>query len=387
MALGEAPEEWELDYDAKQPEDWDTDDDGPWERPMRRKDPPTTFAIFLQELRGNVLSSCPWLLLGLLTTGILQAFKPSQGTIDRHLTGHNVLGVTAKGAVMGLLSPLCSCGCLPVACGLAAAGAMPSAIVAFVVAAQSAGVDSVLFTLGVLGPRVAAARMVTATLLAMVAGAAAPRQVDRREASKHRDSHVPVGRRLSAGLCEAVTTLFDELAPALLFGFSATAAVVALLPSGGLARVALLGGLPGRCLLFLLALPLQFCEHAAVPLSAALQRAGASGGLGFAVLATLPSVNTASLGIIASFAGPFGAARVAAAVWLSGVLGSYAAEQLGADVEMNGHVDQLVPEWFAASSPYMVGAIAVGAVVRNLPSYLKSGRQANCDSACGKKTD
>ena len=38
---------------------------------------------------------------------------------------------------------------------------------------------------------------------------------------------------------------------------------------GGLALAVALGGVKGRAAVLLLALPLQFCEHAAVPLAAA----------------------------------------------------------------------------------------------------------------------
>merc|ERR1712146_766157 len=120
------------------------------------------------------------------------------------------------------------------------------------------------------------------------------------------------------GLKEAVTTSSDEVVPSVAFGFVMTSALTAFLPPGGLAGAAALGGFQGRAAVLLLALPLQFCEHAAVPLAAALRKAGASGGLAFSVLATMPSMNLTSYGVVASVAGAAGAVCVAIAVWVSG---------------------------------------------------------------------
>jgi uncharacterized membrane protein YraQ (UPF0718 family) len=66
-----------------------------------------------------------------------------------------------------------------------------------------------------------------------------------------------------------LTDDFDEIAPSLMLGFSIASLFAALLPAGGLAQIALLGGLWGRASAIAVALPLQFCEHASVPLAVA----------------------------------------------------------------------------------------------------------------------
>merc|ERR1719444_266089 len=101
------------------------------------------------------------MLLGLISTGLMRAFTPSQNSIRNHLTGRGA-PVILKGTTIGLASPLCSCGTLPIGIGMAGAGAAPSAVVAFLIAAQSAGIDSLIFTFGVLGRNVALARLACA---------------------------------------------------------------------------------------------------------------------------------------------------------------------------------------------------------------------------------
>lgn len=383
-AVGGKAVEWIPDPAAKQPDSWDVDEDGPWERPLIQKPVPGRTEVFCKELLDSIVDGCPWLLLGLLCTGLLQGLCPSQEAVRKHLAG-NGLPVVAKGAVLGLVSPLCSCGALPLAVGLASAGAAAPAIVSFIVAAQSAGIDSLFFTLGVLGPFAAAARMFAAAVVATATGLAVP-------ASKHIPEHSVKAAlddrsmlaRTVEGLREAVTTSFDEVVPSVGFGFMVTSALVALLPPGGLALAAALGGLRGRAAVLLLALPLQFCEHAAVPLAAALQKAGASGGLAFAVLTTLPGMNLSSYGVVASVAGAAGAARVAAALWLTGLVGSFVADWVGIEILQIGHGQGMLPEWYEHASRWIMAAIAISAVLRKLRNVLAPAPASSCcnDKAC-----
>jgi len=340
--------------------------------------------VFGKELLNSIIDGSPWLLLGLIITGVMQAFAPSQEAIRQHLAGPGLV-VIIKGAVLGLVSPLCSCGALPLAVGLAGAGASASAIVAFIVAAQSAGIDSLAFTIGVLGPSAGAARMLAAAAIAIVSGLAV--QISMSSPQHHKsvalDERGGLLPSLLGGLRESVTTSFDEVAPAVIFGFVLTSALTAFLPPGGLAAASALGGIQGRSAVLLLALPLQFCEHAAVPLAAALQKAGASGGLAFSVLATMPSMNMASYGVVASVAGPAGAVCVAAAVWLSGIACSFIGDWAGVNVVQIGNGDHMLPEWFKDPSQWIMGAIATFAVFRKLKQALGSDTS---DSCCKEKT-
>ncbi|OLP89032.1 hypothetical protein AK812_SmicGene29552 [Symbiodinium microadriaticum] len=122
---------------------------------------------------SSLLDACPWLLLGLLITGALSAAAPPEGAAMGYLGGSGFSAIV-KGSAFGLLSPLCSCGALPIALGLVNAGAGTATAVAFMVAAQAAGIDSLMFTIGVLGFRCALARLFAAGLVATAAGFAVP---------------------------------------------------------------------------------------------------------------------------------------------------------------------------------------------------------------------
>jgi uncharacterized membrane protein YraQ (UPF0718 family) len=64
----------------------------------------------------------------------------------------------------------------------------------------------------------------------------------------------------------------------------------------------------------------------------ALQKAGATGGLSFAVLASLPAINSASIALVAQLAGLRAALQVLLMIWLCGISLSYIADFANAEV-------------------------------------------------------
>lgn len=64
----------------------------------------------------------------------------------------------------------------------------------------------------------------------------------------------------------------------------------------------------------------------------ALQKAGASGGLSFAVLAALPAINSASIAVVAQIGGLRAALQVLLMIWLCGTFLSYIADFANTEV-------------------------------------------------------
>ena len=222
-------------------------------------------ALFL----SKATEACPWLLIGLLTTAALEHAKFPFDLVRSLLVGQQRSGSSGThppsyissvaacllAALAGLATPLCSCGALPLAISLSAAGAPPHAVVAFLTAAQSAGLDSAAITFGLLGPRVAAFRLLGSVVLAVAAGAAVgtttqgPGEVTANEASSSSSSvccdedsrnckddpscgaSAP-GKTTSAPLltgplrfCRSLAALFDEVWVMLAGGILVTALV------------------------------------------------------------------------------------------------------------------------------------------------------------------
>lgn len=75
------------------------------------------------------LEAAPWLILGIVAAGLVQAFVPA-GLLSRWL-GEGAKFPIVKAALIGAPLPLCSCGVLPAAVGLRREGASKGATVFF----------------------------------------------------------------------------------------------------------------------------------------------------------------------------------------------------------------------------------------------------------------
>ena len=133
--------------------------------------------------------SLPWLTVGLVITVILQQVKLPTVNVRRFLTFTSkdptffeLLSLCLMASLLGLATPLCSCGAIPLSIGLSSAGASPAAVVSFLTAAQSAGLDSAAITYGMLGGETAFFRLAGAIILTIGAGVAVGRTTDGRVA-------------------------------------------------------------------------------------------------------------------------------------------------------------------------------------------------------------
>jgi len=110
----------------------------------------------------------PYLLFGFVVAGILSVVI-SPETVERHLGGKGMMPIF-KAALFGIPLPLCSCGVIPVGASLRRHGASRGATSAFLLSTPQTGVDSVLVTLGLLGPVYAVFRPVAALVTGVVGG-------------------------------------------------------------------------------------------------------------------------------------------------------------------------------------------------------------------------
>ncbi|MBF0620389.1 MAG: SO_0444 family Cu/Zn efflux transporter [Magnetococcales bacterium] len=125
-------------------------------------------SAFVDNFLRVLLDSAPWLLLGMIISGILKAWIP-QEKLSRWF-GKPGAGSVIKAALAGAPLPLCSCGVLPVALGLRRGGGSKGATVSFLIATPETGVDSIAISYALLGPVMAVVRPIAALISAIVAG-------------------------------------------------------------------------------------------------------------------------------------------------------------------------------------------------------------------------
>lgn len=296
---------------------------------------------FLPKLVSAVEEAIPWILLGVFVATAMRAVKLP---IREHLNwvgGDNLYGkvlTCTKASIIGIFTPLCSCGALPIALGLYEGGAGLPSVVTFLTASQGAGIDSAFITWGLLGKSAALYRLLGAILLAIAAGLATPsiEYGGKKQKTAEKGGKSAKGKAKAVGekaaelkITETIkkfmaesSSNFVDIIPTIFLGILFTVAFTSYGPSlddmysnlddgevtarvgdisGAVAllRLQVVSGvvfaLLSRTLLLAVALPLQLCEHATVAVASGLIKNGASAGLAFSFLISAPATNLATL--------------------------------------------------------------------------------------------
>ncbi|MCA9623186.1 MAG: permease, partial [Myxococcales bacterium] len=268
------------------------------------------------------LESAPALVLAFAGGGLLHAFVNQRAR--RWLAGGGRLTQAGKGIAFGLPLPICSCGVLPIYRSLVTGGVPVAAALAFLVATPELGLDAVLITIPLLGAELAVARLVAASVVALVVGVLVSRGVAERDLAAEEDvpSAAPSpAERLGTALRYGFGELPDHIGPWIVAGLALAALVEPLLrddwlgsvPHGLDVPVAAALGLPG-----------YVCASGATPLAAILMHKGLSAGGALAFLLTGPATNVTTFAVLSSLHGRRTALLFALAVTGSAVALGYA---------------------------------------------------------------
>lgn len=253
-----------------------------------------------QRFLDLVLEASPALLLGYAAAGAFAGFLP-RGTVG-WLGGGGAFSQAARGVAFGGPIPICSCGVLPVYESLARRATPATAGLAFLVATPELGVESVLLSIPLLGPQLAATRVVAAVAIAMVVGVWLGSRV---------------GRLNAEGVSSVVrepTTFLERLGVAYRFGFRELVdhtmgwiilgiAIAALFDPGSLQWLDAVPTILQVALFALASIPMYVCASGATPLAAALIAAGASPGSALAFLLAGPATNVTTFGVLSRLHG------------------------------------------------------------------------------------
>eukprot|EP00934_Nitzschia_sp_Nitz4_P009078 Nitzschia sp. Nitz4//scaffold29_size155292//109839//111012//NITZ4_002676-RA/size155292-processed-gene-0.294-mRNA-1//-1//CDS//3329546502//9068//frame0 len=300
--------QWIDDPDDVKPEGWDDEDDGDWApirilNPSYAWEPPQILnpnyvppSTFWEKFEVEVRAAFPWVNVGVLFTGLLSSIPlpldvfqkwlhpvQSGSTFWQWFTQIRTLVVAS---LFGLAVPLCSCGALPLCVGLMSQGIPLSTAMAFLTASQSAGLDSAAITYGLLGVQAMIGRLVCAILLGLSVGLVCPGQPSGTVLAKKTCNPTAAHPPSLRSLFNALLSTSVEIYPTVLLGLALSTAALHFLPNllryDHHANTAYL--LLTKLTVVGSAIPLQLCEHTAVTLASAIQRAGGSPGLAFGFL-------------------------------------------------------------------------------------------------------
>lgn len=366
------------------------------------------FSQWLSAFWDLWLDAAPWLLLGLVVAGLMQALLDAN-QLARHLGGEGVWP-SVKAALLGAPLPLCSCGVIPAAMGLRRSGASRGSTASFLIATPETGVDSIALSYALLGPLLTIVRPVAAIVSAITAGVltsvSEPRPASSLSASAVTEDAVPgttressccsssgcsgaprppLARRLLAGQRSAFGDLFGDLAGWLLIGLALAAAVTAFVPESFLTRFG--DGLPAMLVMAVIGVPMYICASASTPLAAGLLLAGVSPGAVLVFLLAGPATNIATLGIVrrelgARTLGIYLASVVGVAI-VFGYLTNALANVWGLDVQSElAASGELLPAWLTLIAAGGLAALTLGWLIRLWLAARRRPAGNGCDDGC-----
>ena len=243
----------------------------------------------------------PWLLLGMLLSGVLHVFLPV-GYVRRKF--HGFAGVV-KAVLLGVPLPLCSCGVVPAGIGLKNQGASNGAAVGFLISTPQTGVDSVLVAASFFGWPFAIFKMLAAAVTGLIGGWCTELiQADHEGASDQKapshlhvaDMSLPAWRRVWDHAIEIVRSIWGWL----LIGVVVSALIEVVVPDSVLVSIGQWGLIPSMFIVLLFSTPLYVCATASVPIAAVLVSKGLPAGAALVFLMAGPATNVTTIGAIYS---------------------------------------------------------------------------------------
>ncbi|MDA8563706.1 permease [Mariniblastus sp.] len=305
----------------------------------------------------------PWLLLGMLLSGLLHAFLPSE-FIRREFRG--VAG-TIKAVLLGVPLPLCSCGVVPAGIGLKNQGASDGAAVGFLISTPQTGIDSILVSASFFGWPFAIFKMVVAAITGVAGGLLAdlPSGTDTQltneftpsagKADETDQSKVALVYSADQPWWQKVWEHGFEILQSiwiwLIVGVILSAVISVWVPPSWLASISGLGIFPAMLLMLAISIPMYVCATASVPIAAALVQGGLDPATALVFLMAGPATNVATIGAIRSRFGNRTTVTYVLTLVVGSMLGAWLfSELLSADVtdqpiHLHHHVN-----WFSQLS-------------------------------------
>ena len=262
--------------------------------------------LFLREMWVLCLEMAPYLLLGMLVSGLISIFIDSS-FIFKHI-GQKNAGSVLKSTLFGIPLPLCSCGVIPVAATLRESGASKGATVSFLVSTPQTGVDSIFLTYGMLGPMFALFRPLAALASGFFSGIVINNfdhdmhhhLSESDNAPKTKES---LDKRIISGVKYGFLTLPADIVIPLTQGLVVAAVISILIPPQFIAEHFSSSNLIQYTMMLAVSLPIYVCATASIPIAVILMAKGITPGAAFIFLMAGPATNASSIAVIKNILG------------------------------------------------------------------------------------
>ncbi|RPH99135.1 MAG: hypothetical protein EHM72_11975 [Calditrichaeota bacterium] len=327
-----------------------------------------------------------YLLFGFLVAGILNEFISAE-KIARHL-GKNNFSAVFKAAVFGIPLPLCSCGVIPPTIALRKAGAGNGAVLSFLIATPTSGVDSIAATYSLLGPFFAAYRVLSSFVVAIFTGSLANIfKVSRSENQEQNNPSIPIekasiGRRIERVFHFGFIQLISEIGKWLVIGVIFGGIITYFLPDNFFNET-IKPGIATILLMVVISVPLYVCATGSIPIAAALMLKGLNPGAAFVLLLAGPATNSVTITVISRFLGKKLTAIYLGALIISSIGLGLLLDSLWKHFNLqftfaHHHNHQLLPDWLAWSSAVILILLLIipkiYKTIKNSPSRIDESK-------------
>jgi uncharacterized membrane protein YraQ (UPF0718 family)/copper chaperone CopZ len=292
----------------------------------------------------------PWLLLGMLLSGLLHAFLPTD-FIRREFRG---IAGTVKAVLLGVPLPLCSCGVVPAGIGLKNQGASDGASVGFLISTPQTGIDSILVSASFFGWPFAIFKMLLAAITGVAGGILAdlPSRHDTDSPDKFTNTPADSLNVINdQNTTRAVPSdpwwqkvwdhgfeILQSIWIWLVIGMLLSAAINVWVPTAWLAGISGLGIFPAMLLMLAISIPMYVCATASVPIAAALVQGGLDPATALVFLMAGPATNVATIGAIRTRFGNRTTAIYLITLIVGSMLGAWLFSELLLASTPDGHV-------------------------------------------------
>jgi uncharacterized membrane protein YraQ (UPF0718 family) len=268
----------------------------------------TTLVLILRQAATTTWQLLPYVVLGVVVSEALR-YTAVAPLLDRACRKHPAVSVPLAAAV-GIVSPLCTYGTVPLVLQLLRAGVPLAPLATFLSASSLMNPQLLLITWGGLGPTMAIGRVVAVFAFGLLLGGVV-HMVPARLAihTDVRDEHVhackPRPTFSCKGFVRSCLKTLEFIGFYVLLGVLLGAAIEVLVPGRWIMTVFGAGGWYQLLLAALLGVPLYACGGGTIPLVRSLMEQGMAGGAVLAFLIAGPATRIPPLMALATIVRPF----------------------------------------------------------------------------------
>ncbi len=339
---------------------------------------------FLSDFFSILNEMSPYLLLGFLVAGILNALIPKR-MVSKYL-GQNNFKSVFNASLLGVPLPLCSCGVIPTGISFYKNGASKGATNSFLISTPQTGVDSILVTYSLLGLPFAILRPLIALISGVIGGIFTNAFDKNTEAIKNQTitQDITYKTLFDKIFKYAFVDFLQDIANWLVIGLLIAAFISVAVPESFFTNY-LNNKFVSMLVVLIASIPLYVCATSSVPIAAVLLMKGLSPGAALVFLMAGPATNAATITVIKNSMGKkalfsYLFSIIFSALFFGTIINEFLPTHwfaMGAIHALHSHSHEILPFWFKTLSSVLLFLFIVNAYFQKYKSRFNLNATKN----------